>query len=33
MSEVNNEKNIFIETLEWICGKMLGIEKELNKLF
>ena len=33
MSEVNNEKNIFIETLEWICGKMLDIEKELNKLF
>ena len=33
MSEVNNEKNVFIETLEWIRGKMLGIEKELNKLF
>jgi len=33
MSEVENEKNIFIETLEWICRKMLGIEKELNKLF
>jgi len=22
MSEVNNEKNIFIETLEWICSKL-----------
>jgi hypothetical protein len=22
MSEVDNEKNVFIETLEWICGKL-----------
>jgi len=22
MSEIGNEKNIFIETLEWICGKL-----------
>lgn len=22
MSEVDNEKNVFIETLEWICRKL-----------